>query len=382
MVNPQARQAVGQAALLHGDAVRGTPSAGTFVATTDVFGNVNGGTYTSSGSGTLQIRSRNASSPLVSSRTCRGSGQQRAITLYSTTAQTSAQSLAFHKNAFTLVSADLPLPGGVDMAARASHKDVGFSMRVVRQYTINNDALPTRIDVLYGMAPLYRSSPAASTADESRPLRGPFLFERNRSCLRATPDRQPPPRNNTSVGFGNIAMDVLLGAALSPAIVAANTTAEQTFTVTGLAVGDMVTVNKPTAQAGLGIVGARVSAANTLAITFSNNTASGITPTAAETYVVNVIRPMRSTSAPCRPRCRCNPTLRGPSQFQSPCLLTRPPRQRWTSSRVPCARSASTHLGKPSIRRTPTTPWTLNGMLDLWSNQKLSVYNQIETVKP
>jgi hypothetical protein len=35
-----------------------------------------------------------------------------------------------------------------------------------------------------------------------------------------------------------------------------------------------------------------VSAVNTLAITFSNNTASGITPTAAETYVINVVRPM------------------------------------------------------------------------------------------
>jgi len=73
--------------------------------------------------------------------------------------------------------------------------------------------------------------------------------------------------------------------ALSPAIVAANTTAEQTFTVTGLESGDtIITVNKPTAQAGLGIAGFRVSAANTLAITFSNNTAAGITPTAAELY--------------------------------------------------------------------------------------------------
>lgn len=72
---------------------------------------------------------------------------------------------------------------------------------------------------------------------------------------------------------------------LSPAAVAANTTAEQTFTVTGLAVGDIaIRPNKPTAQAGLGIVGVRVSAANTLAITFSNNTASPITPTASEVY--------------------------------------------------------------------------------------------------
>lgn len=73
-------------------------------------------------------------------------------------------------------------------------------------------------------------------------------------------------------------------ATLSPAVVGAGTTAEQTFTVTGLAVGDVVFVNKPSAQAGLGIVGARVSAANTLAITFANVTVASITPTASEVY--------------------------------------------------------------------------------------------------
>ena len=72
---------------------------------------------------------------------------------------------------------------------------------------------------------------------------------------------------------------------LSPVQVAINTTAEQTFTVTGLEVGDtIISVNKPTAQAGLGIVGFRVSAANTLAVTFSNNTGAAITPTASEVY--------------------------------------------------------------------------------------------------
>lgn len=74
--------------------------------------------------------------------------------------------------------------------------------------------------------------------------------------------------------------------AISPTQVSANTTGEQTFTVTGLNVGDAVIVNKPTAQAGLGIVGARVSAANTLAINFGNFTGVGITPTASETYKV------------------------------------------------------------------------------------------------
>jgi hypothetical protein len=79
---------------------------------------------------------------------------------------------------------------------------------------------------------------------------------------------------------------------LSPAAVAANTTAEQTFTVTGLAVGDVViAVNKPTAQAGLSIAGYRVSAVNTLAITFGNHTGASITPTAGQTYELLVWRP-------------------------------------------------------------------------------------------
>lgn len=73
-------------------------------------------------------------------------------------------------------------------------------------------------------------------------------------------------------------------ATLSPSIVAANTSAEQTFTVTGVTTGDVVVVNKPTAQAGLGIVGVRVTAADTVGITFMNATGSGITPTASQVY--------------------------------------------------------------------------------------------------
>jgi hypothetical protein len=75
---------------------------------------------------------------------------------------------------------------------------------------------------------------------------------------------------------------------ISPALVAADTTAEQTFTCTGLvaATDSIIGVSKPTAQAGLGIVGWRVSADNTIAITFSNNTVAGITPTASQTYTV------------------------------------------------------------------------------------------------
>lgn len=91
---------------------------------------------------------------------------------------------------------------------------------------------------------------------------------------------------------GNIASLGVASVVLSPAIVAANTTAEQTFTVPGIRVTDVVIgVNKPSAQAGLGICGVRVSAANTIGITFNNNTAAGITPTASETYQVIWARP-------------------------------------------------------------------------------------------
>lgn len=94
--------------------------------------------------------------------------------------------------------------------------------------------------------------------------------------------------------IGNVAQEYLLNVTLSPASVAANTTAEQTFTVNGLQVGDFVEINKPSVQAGLGIVNTRVSAANTLAITFSNNTAAAIVPTASEVHFLCVTRAVAS----------------------------------------------------------------------------------------
>ena len=67
----------------------------------------------------------------------------------------SPQGLAFHKDAFALGSADLPLPGGVDMAARVADKQLGLSIRLVRAYDINTDRFPTRTDLLYGWTTLY-----------------------------------------------------------------------------------------------------------------------------------------------------------------------------------------------------------------------------------
>jgi hypothetical protein len=62
--------------------------------------------------------------------------------------------MAYHKNAFTLATADLQMPEGVDFAGRRNHK--GISMRIVRQYAIGTDTFPCRIDVLYGWRPIYQ----------------------------------------------------------------------------------------------------------------------------------------------------------------------------------------------------------------------------------
>jgi len=78
-----------------------------------------------------------------------------AITFFNKTGTVSPQNIVMHRNAYTVAMADLELPEGVHFAGRASDKELGMSIRVVRQYTINNDSIPTRLDVLYGWAPLY-----------------------------------------------------------------------------------------------------------------------------------------------------------------------------------------------------------------------------------
>lgn len=57
-------------------------------------------------------------------------------------------SMAYHKDAFAFATADLLKPKGVDFCAREVLD--GISMRIVRDYDINNDKFPCRIDVLYG----------------------------------------------------------------------------------------------------------------------------------------------------------------------------------------------------------------------------------------
>jgi hypothetical protein len=74
----------------------------------------------------------------------------KAVVFIGTASTQYPQNLIYHKDAITFATADLLLPQGVDMAARSVHN--GISLRVVRQYDINNDRLPCRIDVLYGFS--------------------------------------------------------------------------------------------------------------------------------------------------------------------------------------------------------------------------------------
>lgn len=78
---------------------------------------------------------------------------------------------------------------------------------------------------------------------------------------------------------------------LTPATVAPATTSEQTFTCTGLLPTDIVFVNAPGAPTTTtGIVGSRCSAANVLAIDFSNASSTTTATPVSGAYIVGVLR--------------------------------------------------------------------------------------------
>lgn len=129
-----------------------TPANGTFNAAT--------GLYTAKSNGTLTVtigecvisggQFQNVSAAPVSPFTVTLNGGAALAT-------NSTENLYFHRDAYACAFADLPLPRTAVEASRAFDEDLGLSIRVATQYTINNDAEPTRMDVAYGFASLYRS---------------------------------------------------------------------------------------------------------------------------------------------------------------------------------------------------------------------------------
>jgi hypothetical protein len=103
------------------------------------------------GAGTISI------SPAIDDGTVTTAGRQNvsgspadnaAMTITGTASTAYDMNLAYHKDAFAFATADLVMPTGVDFASRQVLD--GISMRIVRDYDINNDKFPCRIDVLYG----------------------------------------------------------------------------------------------------------------------------------------------------------------------------------------------------------------------------------------
>lgn len=89
----------------------------------------------------------------ISNGTIDATASSATVTFYTGTATGAyAQNLAYHKDAFTLATADLEVPNGVDFSARESYD--GISMRIVRAYDVSNDTFVCRIDVLGGWATL------------------------------------------------------------------------------------------------------------------------------------------------------------------------------------------------------------------------------------
>lgn len=115
----------------------------------------------------------------------------------------------------------------------------------------------------------------------------------------------PGPQSDTlpdtvQMPTGNIWKEGVFSVTLSPSAIGATTSGEQTFAATGIGLltTDLVLVQKPTAQAGILIGGSRVSASDTLAITFANISTGTLTPTASEVYKVGVFRVQPNWAAP------------------------------------------------------------------------------------
>lgn len=94
------------------------------------------------------------------------------------------------------------------------------------------------------------------------------------------------PANGTGTSAGVL---TVYASAQTPSSVAALTVAEQSITVTGALTTDMVILNKPTVDAGIGLCSSRVSSANTIALTLANTTTGFLTPTTNQTYLVATV---------------------------------------------------------------------------------------------
>ncbi len=76
-----------------------------------------------------------------------------AITIVGAASAQIPQNLAFHKNALALVTVPLELPDSAVFKARADWR--GYSIRVIKDYDIDNDEEIIRLDIMFGVKAIY-----------------------------------------------------------------------------------------------------------------------------------------------------------------------------------------------------------------------------------
>lgn len=69
-------------------------------------------------------------------------------------ATVSPQNLVFHPEAFATVMVDLVMPNGGAKATRVQSRDLNIAIRFVEQYGIQDDRNRSRLDILFGNAPI------------------------------------------------------------------------------------------------------------------------------------------------------------------------------------------------------------------------------------
>lgn len=92
---------------------------------------------------------------------------------------------------------------------------------------------------------------------------------------------------STTTIAGNILGAAVVSVSITPIATAQNATVEQSFTVPGVKVGDFVEAAAPGVTSGIAVTQSRVTAANTVAIAFTNATSGSLTaPVGAYQFLI------------------------------------------------------------------------------------------------
>ena len=106
------------------------------------------GTAYAGGAGNIIVATAPVTTGATQNVSIVSAGAGKAVVWFGTLSTAVQTGLLYQKEAFAFATADLVMPSGVDFARREVLD--GVSMRIVRQYDINNDKFPCRLDILYG----------------------------------------------------------------------------------------------------------------------------------------------------------------------------------------------------------------------------------------